>query len=414
MNTKILSKIEFEKYITTLVLVAIAVYGLHYHLAKTLMHLAAVLSLVNIAIAILKNEGDRISTPDNIKIFMGLLSLSAVAVGLYASFNDDRVSIRFFKDFSLTAIYIVIICPSLKVNYISLKNFQGTILLSCTLMALVGIYDSLINNVARTSGSINLPIIYATNLAVLTTASLIVIVNNLVKKQLLISFFAILAFTLGIIGISLSGSRGPLIAVFLVATLIMIIVGFNSFSKTKSIIISMILLALATLVINELPIGKRIKAGVINASSENHNTSIGIRFQLWQAGLKTLVEKPLLGTGIANHNEFFKEKLKSDSKFIHSSAMNFIHLHNDILNIVVWMGVFFGGLFFAYIIYSCYIFSKNCKDNFYGALGLTACITFLSCGLTNTPSMRAASLTLFLLILVIAHHAIASKCQKVA
>lgn len=409
MNILKISKIKLEHSIITLVLTAIAIYGLHYHAAKSLIHVAAALSLINITIAFFKREYERISTPPNIKIFITLVGLSAILVGIYAGFNNDRVSIRFFKDFSLTALYIVIISPSLKVNHINLKIFKAALVLSCTLMALVGIYDYYINNTIRTSGTINLPIIYATNLAVLTIASLVVSVKSFAKKQYFVSFISVMAFILGIIGISFSGSRGPLISVFLITTIIILIAGFRFLSKTQSILTIALILFSAIYTINELPIGKRIEAGIVNATSDNKNTSIGIRFQLWQAGFKTLIDNPLLGTGIANHNSFFKEKLKDDPEFIHPSAMNFIHLHNDILNILVWMGVFFGGLFFSYIIYSSYIFAKNSSDNVYSVLGLTTCLTFLSCGLTNTPSMRAASLTLFLLILAIAHHAIAHK-----
>lgn len=395
---------KLQQTILFTVLAAIAIYGLHYHIAKALMHLAATLSLINITIAIYKKELDRLSLPRNTEIFIALLILSAIVVWVYSSLNSGRVSDRFLKDFSFTAVFIALITPSIRLNKKDIKIVEISLFLSCSLMALTGIYDHFINNVSRTSGNINLSIIYGTNLSILTTLNLMLSIKAFSIKRYLFSGLSILAFILGIMGIAYSGSRGPMIAVLAIAACILLVAGFKFFGKTKGLIIVTTVMIALGFCISELPIGKRLEAGFTNATSENtQGTSIGIRFQLWKAGIHSLINNPISGVGIAKHNSYFEEQLENDPDFIHPSAMNFIHLHNDVLNILVWMGIFGGGLFFAYLIYSTCLFLLNSSSNYPAVLGLIACSTFLICGLTNTPSMRAASLTLLLFIMAICH-----------
>lgn len=368
------------------------------------MHIAAALSLINIGIAVTKKDISLISLPKNTKIFIGLLTLSAVIVGIYSTLDSGRVADRFFKDFSYTAIFIAITAPSIKLNKKDIKIVELSILLSCSLMALVGIYDHFINNVGRTSGNINLSIIYATNLAILTTLNLMLFVKAIVDRKYILSGLYIIAFIIGSMGVAFSGSRGPMIAIFIIMACVLLVAGFRLLGKTKTSIITIFLLAILAYGVNESPIGSRIQAGFTNATSEtNQRTSTGVRFELWQAGLKCILENPLFGTGIARHDECFKSKLIEDPAFIKPFALNWMHLHNDILNILVWIGMIGGGLFFSYLIYSTYLFLISVNSSYSASLGLIACSTFLICGLTNTPSMRAASITLLFFILLLCH-----------
>jgi hypothetical protein len=77
-------------------LAALAMYGLHYHIAKTLIHICAFLSLINIATCIVNRDKTKISLPKNIKIFIATLFISCISITLYTFLSEENVAQRFF------------------------------------------------------------------------------------------------------------------------------------------------------------------------------------------------------------------------------------------------------------------------------------------------------------------------------
>jgi O-antigen ligase len=184
--------------------------------------------------------------------------------------------------------------------------------------------------------------------------------------------------------------------------------------KKRSLFTLILIFSLVSIyTLSETRIGDRLIVGLNNASaSTNSKTSAGVRLELWQAGLKCIKNNPLSGTGIALHDECFNELNVEQLNTVKPFAFNWIHLHNDVINIVVWMGLVIGTAFFSYLIYSVLFFAKHAKTSHSAAIGLTACISFLLSGLTNTPSMRASAVLLLFAILVLLHHQAALKINK--
>ena len=119
---------------------------------------------------------------------------------------------------------------------------------------------------------------------------------------------------------------------------------------------------------------------------------------MWRGAIKIIDEHPLSGVGVGKHNEIYKEKNKETENYIHPGATDFIHLHNDFLNAISWMGIPLGLLFMAFAVYPLYWALRNRYTVAAKAmLGVSA--IYLLNGLTNTPSIRATSLTLMLSVI---------------
>ena len=142
-------------------------------------------------------------------------------------------------------------------------------------------------------------------------------------------------------------------------------------------------------------------------SSDNKDTSVGIRFQLWRGAWVLFKEHPLLGVGRENFSSALADLAKR--KVISTEAAQFSHTHNEVLFNVATLGMF--GLVSILSIYFLPVIAfvrelKNCRDQQLrtgAAMGLALCIGFPIFGLTETMfvvSMTTAFYTLSLAILL--------------
>ena len=80
---------------------------------------------------------------------------------------------------------------------------------------------------------------------------------------------------------------------------------------------------------------------------------------------------------------------------MHPEATDFIHLHNDVINAITWMGIPLGLLFMAFAVYPL-IWALKARKEVVPQAMIAVSVIYLLNGLTNTPSIRATSLTLML------------------
>ena len=138
----------------------------------------------------------------------------------------------------------------------------------------------------------------------------------------------------------LSGTRGTLLTLFLVAPII--IFCLSGKLKTTLLIISaatlsfIILSQVKPLTSLENVYLNRITNGIETlALSENRDRSVWLRLDMWSAGLKAFIEAPILGHGITERFTALKPYLKN-------SEINYTHPHNDIIAGFVSSGIFGG------------------------------------------------------------------------
>jgi O-antigen ligase len=158
------------------------------------------------------------------------------------------------------------------------------------------------------------------------------------KKNKLIAF---LLFITGIYFAGfLSGTRGTLFAILLIAPIIIFYLS-NSFKISLFIISSSTLFAIlifqANSAINlEQVYFNRIKTGLETiVLLENKDESIWFRLDMWSAGIKAFFEAPILGHGIT-------ERFIAAKPHLNNQKIGFTHPHNDIVAGFISSGVLGG------------------------------------------------------------------------
>jgi O-antigen ligase len=384
---------------------ALVLFGLDYHAAKTLIHLSAFIALVILVIALFKHRFKEFITTSQPRLsYSVVLILAAAVIYLFTLNNSSPLSIRMIKNFSIPALCfsLLIILPS---NSQRLWNrLKYIIPLSAITMSIPGIYDYGMAGYIeyRTGGMAGMPIIYASNLSLLAISAFVIAITHHKSDSWRQLILAITAYTLAISAIIFSGSRGPLISVMVLSISILVYLSIIETNK-KYIFILIASIIVFSLVIPNTAIGDRLAVVFGNISEGKEHTSLGIRLEMWKAAIITISNNLFTGVGIGHHDLYFVEQLKSDPEFIKSSSLGFVHLHNDVINIITWIGVPAGLIFlFAFwfpLYYFGSIIKKHQQNNQITITGISVVLVFILNGMTNTPATRALSVTLFFLII---------------
>jgi O-antigen ligase len=389
-------------------LLSLTVYGLNYHISKSLMHFAAFLSVINILVVIsTKIAHGLLQDKKIIYICSSMLIIAAITM-ISTQIFDNPISRNHDKNFAYPLIFFALILYSLKIKPNDYNLIFYAAAIGCINMGSAGIYDFYLANSTtyRTAGTQNMPIIYASGMALLTSWMSVEFFSRLSKRQWKLMSLCLVAFFIGYTAILLTASRGPILAITLVSIALFIryLISLPSNRKGLSILLffSCFLIAFSTSLFNT-EIGNniisRFESGVTNVGkfieSDQTMTSAGIRLNMWKGALITIGNYPLLGIGTGTHNEHFSQLSGQ------MDISNFDHIHNDSLQILMSLGLIFGGITLLVIWYPTLLFIQALTSNKKAIVGLSVCITYILCGLTDAPSFRAASLTMFLLIIVL-------------
>lgn len=233
-------------------------------------------------------------------------------------------------------------------------------------------------------------IIFTDIVLLLGTLSIISIGNEKNNSNSFAIYIKIGAGIASLAAAYISETRGSWIALpffILIGTLVL----FRN-KRLNALYGSLILIVLLTLIGSFTPkIRERIDLASADVNQfvtrENTNTSIGIRFQLWNASINLFKEHPLLGIGSKN---FSKELLKMEERKIitTTAARNFFHSHNDILFRSATLGI--GGLIAILSLYLipsfyflCYINSQYIELRIPACMGLILTFGYFIFGLTD-------------------------------
>ena len=405
---------KLQRAVFYCLLLALISYGVHYHLAKAFIHLTALLSIVNILLALKDRSLARISTSQPIILMMGTLSISAVIIFIYFMVYNNPISERHFSSTFYPALFFAIILPSLKIEKTDKNLILYSGIIACIAMAGSGIVDyiSYGHPAHRTSGFLNMPIIYASCMAIITSWISAEFFRGLSNRRWGLASLCLVAVCCGLSAILFTGSRGPIIAsilVFLALTFHYII---SLPSAKNKIYTFLILIGISSLIILFLPqsesldnVKKRFQLGIHSMSIEleggkRQATGTGIRLDMWEASLVTIADRPLTGIGPGSHAEYFSMLEKEKRININtSSVIRFDHMHNDFIQSWLTKGLIFGTMALFFIIYPTLLFATRLKSYKSSIIGLSICMGFILCGLTDVAAHKASSLTLFLLLI---------------
>lgn len=411
MNTDMQFKIQ--RIVFYSLIIALISYGLNYHIGKAFIHLATAFSIVNIFLAIKNQSSKGLSLNSSNVIVISLLLTSSALILIYYLKFTNSISEKYFSNMFYPAIIFAVIIPSLRIKKSDINTIFISTVVACIFMASSGIIDYYLSQKTnhRTSGFLNLPIIYASCMVITTCLISSYFFQALSRNKWITAGLLFIAICSGFAAIILTGSRGPILAFVAVFIALLAYHLISIPSKKKSVSALLFLLASIAILASFIPQSKlesvksRFHSGVSNLSkgfegTKRPVTSTGIRLDMWEASLVSISDHPLTGIGPGRHTDYF-QKLKEEKRTDINTELvvKFSHMHNDFIQAWLSMGIIFGTLSLAFIIYLFYFFlfmSKNKKESM---LGASVCFSFLLCGLTDVPAHNAASLTLFLLLI---------------
>jgi O-antigen ligase len=249
------------------------------------------------------------------------------------------------------------------------------------------------------------PIIPLGNMALLSGILIILSIGWNKCNEKIIIILKIIAGGAGMYASLLSQARGGWIAIPLFLLI--------SYPLCKHWHIRYKLLITTTIVATILAIGSqsiiiqdRIMAAKVDitdyATGKSINTSLGVRWQLWQASWKIFSEHPITGVG-ANNFPTAIQKMVEKNAISPIAAMQ-PHSHNDILYKMATLGLLGGLAMLSMYFAPAFYFFKKIRDpdqetRTTASMGLTLCLGFFIFGLSDTMFFWTTSNTFYSVIL---------------
>ena len=345
----------------------------------------------------------------NDMLFYFSVSLFAL-IGLFASINSDfdfAGSKKFLHFLFLIPIYIYLRHTGIKLKYL----WYGLVLGSF-IAASIATYEVLIQGIARAK-SLTHPIIFGDLSLVMGFMSLAGIgwFKSRAKWQLVLPIIAVLC---GLTASILSGARGGWIAVpFLLILFFWYIKQHFSLKQKLGLIAISLCVLSAVYLIPQTNVSKQIDRSInsiqlyVNSSinSKYRSSSIGTRFEMWQASINIYLDNPLLGIGWGNYQHH--AKLLVDKGLRHPSAASYPHPHNQFISALVNGGTLaFIGLILLFAILShlfiLYIKQSKSRETQRLALaGLVLIVSFICFGLSEAMFERSRPTNFFAFYLAV-------------
>ncbi len=313
---------------------------------------------------------------------------------------------------------------TLPIDRIYHLNLLGSLLLLVACLAyrltLDGHADA---RVANTMGMISIQ--FACIVMVMAVINLSAVAFYVQQKKQMLVFFAACAYTMTALLVLFSTARGSFLS--LLVTLVIFVVCFYRKLPKKllltsgiSVVVLMVTLLSVTSIRSSVLDKLRVSEAVTDfeqADKGNDNTSIGLRFVMWENALKLIEEKPLFGWGEEGYQTGMAALAAQNI-----DVSSFSHAHNDVLSMAVKKGlVGLLALLMLYAIPLVYFFkqySQNQQDAKIQTIafaGMMAVLSFVLAGLTQTIFAHNSGRLYYCMVVTIlwiaANGAVANKGQ---
>ena len=277
----------------------------------------------------------------------------------------------------LLAPIIALAIFNVEVNIIKLLAAIKIGLITIGVIVLIQFFDGS----SRPSGMINANI-FNDIAVIMFFMSLVRIYDESLKEKI----FTFTSSIFGLIAIILPSSRGSWLSFFILLFIfysLMYYPRLKKFRSRKIIALSLILVSFLFVANNEITKNRIEQANseISNWSEGNgKKTSLGLRLEMWVAGLNAAIDSPLMGYGYRNANEISSQYAKNNQEYI----KNFTHLHNEYITTFVSSGLI--GLIglMSLLIVPFVIFLRGLKNNFYlSVMGILLCSAYASFGFSH-------------------------------
>ena len=231
--------------------------------------------------------------------------------------------------------------------------------------------------------------IYWGAIAAFQIGFLIVFAIDLFKKQ---RFFwlMVVAITMivAVFNLIASGSRGPLVAVFISVPLILMFTSKDKIRAVKLGLVSLCFLFISVFaymsLLPEQAFSKRITQAIGEVieyyEGEIAYTSSGIRLQLWRISYQAMLDSTLIGLSQQEIRELKNHMV--DQGVVHAGVNNFTHMHSDMFHTLAAYGVL--GLLIYLFYLSVLLQYSLVKASLTSVLLFSFIAVFFAIGLTDS------------------------------
>ncbi|PMK68465.1 hypothetical protein BCT93_18505 [Vibrio lentus] len=260
---------------------------------------------------------------------------------------------------------------------------------ACTSMTLL-VYNRYELNIIRGVNSFN-PIPYSITLSIYAITALYF---SLFQKSKL----SIISFTLLLIGIFITETRGAIFPVISVSIAMCCLALFRiQRIKTKHLFLAIIPISLAIFsslnVLSDRIEDTRVE--IERITSGDMNSSIGLRLQFWAAAKQLYIKSPIYGLG-DSHKEKLQELYKEGKVSKSIARYSPTHYHNQYIDKLVKNGAIGFLLLLAIQLIPCVISLKKKLPDRHLTYSLTTLVVLA--GLTDTPMSQPFSLIPILIV----------------
>lgn len=298
------------------------------------------------------------------------------------------------RELRATLIMLVLFLVTPKEFYTK-KRMQYFFLIAAISCFLYGYYYQVSIHLERGLWPIN-AIPFATICGLISISSLGLLFTSFKGKNFIV---LTMAMVLAFVGLLLSQSRGPLIAIIVVTSAILLYISAKR-SKVITVAVTLCLVAAIGGITQVSVVQERIKRTIYEyhqIQSGYLGSSIGVRFQMATIGFELWQKKPILGFGKEVKSEF--NRLESE-KVITPSVNRLISMtfHNGYLDKFVLYGVFGGVIFLIFMIYPMWV--SRLYPIRRGAVLLWAPALFIAiCNLSDAPFINAQAAIYYMFII---------------
>ncbi|MBM7456308.1 O-antigen ligase [Oceanisphaera litoralis] len=294
----------------------------------------------------------------------------------------DGETFSFARTLLLVQLYLTLLpWRNIKLHHLSAITALGAILTGAG-----SVYEVMVLHTGRAGALASNPIPYATFASVLLISCLFFLFTFNTGKRLGALYFA------GVVGattaIIFSGTRGAWLAVIL--TLLMLIVPLVRRATPKALLTTLVagsLLASGSLYAlgNKLEIRyQQTSAEFASIASNNMNTSIGIRLQLWQRGWSYIMQSPLLGTGTAGYLKKIEQDKNAGLITPIAAPVSGSHFHNQYIDTLVRTGALGLVVLLTWMLLPAWLLHKHKNRKLRNGALASATIVLIA-GLTDVP-----------------------------
>ncbi|PMK05050.1 O-antigen ligase family protein [Vibrio sp. 10N.261.55.A7] len=340
-----------------------------------LVPIVLVLALVSILLFRFEIIRDNFKNSFWIKLLLVSGLFGAIAYKIY---GFDSRELRA----TLAILVLLLVTPR---DFYTKKVMQWILLAAASSCALYGYYYQLHVSLGRGAWPIN-AIPFATICGLVGIASLGLIVTNFKEKRIV---FLLISLTCSVVGLLLSLSRGPFIAMIVVFFLLLL---YASFKRSKKLSVC-VLVFLSTVIfgISQFSVvQERIEHTIKDyrlIQKGVYGSSIGIRLKMVNIGANLWQKKLILGYGKDIKQEF--DRLESEKRISPSfNRLISMTFHNGFIDKFVMYGVIGGAIFLTFLLYPIILSRRYSIEN--GSALLWPPALFIAiCNVSDAPFINA-------------------------